>query len=119
MYNFNWETPVQGGRFFAPHAVDIPFVFNTLAKAPGMVGPVTPQSQALADRVSACWANFARTGVPSAPGMPKWTPYNPTTRPTMVINTRSEMISDPRSEQRKLMLTFGSQQLRPGNAGPA
>ncbi|HET9161779.1 MAG TPA: carboxylesterase family protein, partial [Caulobacteraceae bacterium] len=43
MYNFNWETPVQGGRFFAPHAVDIPFVFNTLAKAPGMVGPVTPQ----------------------------------------------------------------------------
>jgi para-nitrobenzyl esterase len=118
MYNFNWETPVEGGRFFAPHAVDIPFVFDTLAKAPGMVGPVTRDSQALADKVSACWANFARTGTPSAPGWPKWTPYNATTRPTLAINTRTEMVNDPRSEQRKFMLAFGSQQLRTGNPGP-
>jgi para-nitrobenzyl esterase len=118
MYNFNWETPVQGGRFFATHAVDIPFVFDSLAKAPTMIGPVTKEKQALADRVSACWANFARTGVPSAPGMPKWTPYNAVTRPTMVINTKSEMVNDPRGEQRKLMLAFGSQQLRPGGGGP-
>ena len=76
MYNFNWETPVQGGRFFATHAVDIPFVFDSLAKAPTMVGPVTPEKQALADKVSTTWANFAKTGVPSAPGIPRWTPYN-------------------------------------------
>src|SRR5436190_567531 len=70
MYNFYRETPVQGGRYFAPHAEEIPFVFDSLAKGAGIVGPLTPQAQALADKVSALWANFARNGAPSAPGVP-------------------------------------------------
>jgi para-nitrobenzyl esterase len=118
-YNFNWETPVQGGRFFATHAIDIPFVFDTLDKAPTMVGEVTPEKQRLADQVSTLWASFAKTGVPSAPGMPQWLRYNSTTRPTMVINTKSEVVNDPRSEERKLMLSLGSQQMRAGGAGTA
>jgi para-nitrobenzyl esterase len=42
MYNFYRETPVEGGRYFVPHAEEIPFVFDSLAKAPVIVGPVTP-----------------------------------------------------------------------------
>lgn len=110
MYNFYRETPVDGGRYFAPHAEEIPFVFDSLAKGATIVGPVTPESQHLADQVSALWANFARNGAPTAPGIPAWTPYNSTSRPTMVINTASRMRDDPRSEQRKTMLAFGSQQ---------
>ncbi len=110
MYNFYRETPVDGGRYFVPHAEEIPFVFDSLAKAPNMVGPVTPQAQNLADQVSALWANFARDGAPSAPGVPAWTPYNAKTRPTMILDETSRMVDDPRSEQRKLMLSFGSQQ---------
>ena len=30
MYSFEWETPVLGGKLKAPHAMDVPFVFNTL-----------------------------------------------------------------------------------------
>ncbi len=30
MYSFEWETPVLGGRLRAPHAMDVPFTFNTL-----------------------------------------------------------------------------------------
>ena len=82
MYNFHRETPVLGGRYFAPHAEEIPFVFDSLAKAALIAGPVTPQAQALADKVSALWANFARNGVPSAPGVPAWTPYDSAKRPT-------------------------------------
>jgi para-nitrobenzyl esterase len=109
-YSFNRETPVAGGRFFAPHAEEIPFVFDSLALAPVMVGPVTPKAQKLADQVSALWANFARTGVPSAPGMPEWTPYDTRSRPTLEIDYQSRMTADPRSEHRKLMLSYGSQQ---------
>jgi para-nitrobenzyl esterase len=116
MYNFYRETPVNGGRYFVPHAEEIPFVFDSLAKAPNMVGPVTPQAQKLADQVSALWANFARNGVPSAPGVPAWTPYNRKTRPTLIIDEVSRMVDDPRSEQRKLMLSFGSQQEAYGRA---
>lgn len=110
MYIFNRETPVDGGRFFAPHAEEIPFVFDSLAKGATIAGPLTPEAQRLADQVSALWANFARNGAPSAPGMPAWTPYDSRSRPTLMINDVSRMENDPRSEQRKTMLAFGSQQ---------
>lgn len=117
-YSFDWETPVDGGRFFAPHAVEIPFVFDSLANSEVMVGPVTPETQALADRVSALWASFARTGVPAAPGMPRWTPYDTGRRATLVINTQSRMVDDARGEQRRAMLAFGSQQAAHGRPSP-
>ena len=116
MYNFYRETPVQGGRYFAPHAEEIPFVFDSLAKGGVIAGPVTPAAQRLADQVSGLWASFARDGVPSAPGIPKWTPYDSAKRPTLIIDTVSRMENDPRAEQRKLMLSYGSQQDRNGRA---
>ncbi len=110
MYNFYRETPVDDGRYFAPHAEEIPFVFDSLVNGAVIAGPWTPDAQALANQVSALWANFARNGVPTAPGVVSWTPYNSTTRPTMILNETSRMANDPRSEQRKAMLAFGSQQ---------
>jgi hypothetical protein len=63
---------------------------------------------ALADQVSALWAKFARRGVPSAPGVPVWKPYDSAKRPTMILDDQSRMADDPRGEQRRLMLSFGS-----------
>lgn len=109
-YSFDWETPVDDGRFFAPHAVEIPFVFDSLALAETIVGPVTPEAQRLADQVSGLWASFARTGVPSAPDVPAWTPYDSRRRATLVINAESRIVDDARGEERRTMLAFGSQQ---------
>ena len=117
VYAFNRETPVYGGRYFSPHALEIPYVFDSLANAPNMVGPVTPQAQRLADQVSALWASFARDGAPSAPGVPAWTPYDTTRRPTLTIDAVSRMADDPRSAERRLMLAFGSQQEAYGRRG--
>jgi len=110
VYSFYRPTPVFGGRYYVPHAEEIPFVFDSLAKGTGIIGPVTAEAQKLADQVSALWANFARNGAPSAPGIPAWAPYDSKTRPTMILNDVSAMQADPRAEQRKLMLSFGSQQ---------
>lgn len=109
-YGFYRHTPVQDGRWFTPHAEEIPFVFDTLANAQRMVGPVTPEAQRLADQMSAAWANFAKTGKPSAPGLPAWPAYDAKTRPAMIFDHQSRIENDPRGEQRQLMLSFGSQQ---------
>jgi para-nitrobenzyl esterase len=109
-YAFYRETPVQGGRYFVPHAEEIPFVFDTLRNAQRMVGPVTPEAQALADSMSACWASFAKTGRPSAPGLPAWPAYDAKTRPTMVFDHKSRIENDPRGAQRRFMASLGSQQ---------
>lgn len=114
VYSFERPTPVAGGRYFVPHAEEIPFVFDSLKHGETIVGPLTPEAQALADKVSALWANFARDGVPSAPGTPAWTPYDSRRRPTMILNDTCAMQDDPRAEQRKLMLGFGSQQAANG-----
>lgn len=112
MYNMNWTTPVDGGRWRSPHALEIPFVFDNLAKAPSMVGEVTPQAQALADLMSKAWANFARTGNPNTRGLPRWGSYTSRQRRAMQFDApRSTVVTDPRRAQRELMLEIGSQQL--------
>lgn len=107
VYGFYRETPVDGGRFYAPHAEEIPFVFDSLEYGQRIAGPITPESQKLANQVSALWASFARTGIPSATGVRGWTPYTSATRPTLIINDESDMQNDPRSEQRQTWLSFG------------
>ena len=119
VYSFYRETPVHGGRFHVPHASEIPFVFDTLAREPSMVGPVTPEAQALADNMSTAWANFARNGRPSAPGLPAWPEYDSVKRPTMILNYQSRVEDNPRAEQLGLMTPLGTQQNPDGEAPPA
>ena len=63
VYDFDWETPAFGGRLKSAHSVEVPFVFDTLH----VIGEhhTKPGAQALADRVSKTWADFARTAIPA------------------------------------------------------
>src|SRR5690606_25010405 len=109
-YQFYRETPVEAGRYHVPHASEIPFIFDNLDKAISIGGQPTPESQALADQMSATWAAFARTGDPNHAGLPNWPAYSADTRPSMIFDTESRVENDPRSEQRQRMLAIGSQQ---------
>ena len=95
MYLFAWRTPVDGGKWKSPHSVEHAFVFDNVAKSASMVGSGAEQ-QWVADAVSNAWIRFARTGNPG------WAPYNPTTRTTMVFDTVSRVVNDPRREERIL-----------------
>jgi len=113
MYQFYRTTPLEGGRYHTPHASEIPFAFDTLDLAKSIGGEPTPAAQALADQMSAAWAAFARTGDPNTGKTVAWPAYNSASRPTMMwdeapMGPRIE--NDPRSEQRKRMLGYGSQQ---------
>ena len=100
MYAFNWETPVHGGRLKAPHAMDVPFTFDTLEH----VGSTdrSPAAHELAARMSTTWIAFARSGKPDNPAIPHWPAYNAQTRETMILNTNWSVIADPNRETRLL-----------------
>jgi len=54
----------------APHATEIPYVFNTVAAA--YADKLTPADDAISKKALAYWVSFAKTGTPSVPGLPKW-----------------------------------------------
>jgi para-nitrobenzyl esterase len=63
VYEFAWRSPACGGELGACHALELPFVFKTLAAASGEKGFCGPNPpQALADRIHDLWVGFARDG---------------------------------------------------------
>ncbi|MYT97464.1 MULTISPECIES: carboxylesterase family protein [unclassified Streptomyces] len=72
VYEFGWPTPVQ--RLGACHALELGFVFDTLAHPDTMAltGPDAPQE--LADAMHRAWVDFATTG---DPGWPSWDARRP------------------------------------------
>lgn len=93
-YRFDWETPAMGPGIRSPHTIEMPFVFDNVATQGAMVGEGA-ELQGLATRLSSAWANFAKTGVPVAEGLPEWAPYDGARRATMLINTESRVVDDP------------------------
>jgi para-nitrobenzyl esterase len=57
----------------APHASEIPFVFDTVAARYG--DKLTPADQAAAEATHAYWVSFAKTGDPNSGGRPQWPVY--------------------------------------------
>jgi para-nitrobenzyl esterase len=100
MYSFNWRTPVLDGKLMAPHAIDVPFVFDTL-DAVGITGH-SPVAQRIAAAESATWAAFARTGTPDNSAIPNWPAYTGVDRATMMIDAEWRSVNDPEREARLL-----------------
>lgn len=102
MYLLDWKSPAFGGTLGSCHAMDIPFVFGTLATPFGQMltgGGEGPK--VLADKVQEAWLAFARTGNPGHKGLPEWTPYETGRRATMYLGKECRLLNDPQSEERK------------------
>ncbi len=98
MYLFDWETDFGDGLYKACHALEIPFVFNHPDLVP-LTGSL-PGQEELAEEMSQAWIAFARSGDPNHPGLPQWDPYDAERRATMVFDTESQAVDDPRREER-------------------
>jgi para-nitrobenzyl esterase len=99
-YQLDWATPKDGGKFGAPHASDIQFVFDNIDK-PGATA-IGPQAQAMANQMSETFIAFARNGNPNNRQIPRWEPYSLPRRKTMVFNVPSHLEDDPRGAERRL-----------------
>jgi para-nitrobenzyl esterase len=106
VYQLNWKTPVDGGRFGAPHTLDIPLAFDNVALAPGMVGSSAAdkaRAQHMADIVSDTYIAFAKTGNPNNPRVPHWPAFALDTRPTLIFDLPTRIEDDPRGRERKYL----------------
>jgi para-nitrobenzyl esterase len=102
LYRFDWETPEGGGHMRSPHTIEIQFVFNNIKIAGPLISKM-PEAYALAEKVSAAWVAFARTGNPNTPKLPKWPAYSAGSRDTMIFNNESRVERDPDREARLAM----------------
>lgn len=87
VYLFTWQSPVMDGKYKAVHCMELPFVFNNIARCEEMTGG-RKDAYALADKMSKAWIQFARTGNPNHKGLPTWPAYNATNTATMHFNNK-------------------------------
>jgi para-nitrobenzyl esterase len=103
MYRFDWESPAFGGVLGAAHAMDIPFVWNTLdMPLSRMFTGDSPARQPLADLMHASWASFIRSGTPAIGSLPAWPPYDLDRRATMLFGDVPRLVDDPQGQVRAL-----------------
>jgi para-nitrobenzyl esterase len=101
-YRYDWETPEGGGHMRSPHTIEIQFVFNNIKIAGPLVSKM-PEAYALAEKTSASWVAFARTGDPNTPKLPRWPAYTAASRDTMLFNNECRVESDPDRGPRLVM----------------
>ncbi len=105
LYELDWATPVDGGKWGSPHSLDVAFVFDNVALSESMVGS-GPAPQHMADQMSAAWLAFARGGNPDTPAIPGWPPFTLTDRATMVFDATSRVENDFRKQERTLLASL-------------
>ena len=66
------------------HGAEIPYVFDNING--------TAEQEALAEQISTAWINFARSGIPSADGLPEWEPYTRESGATLILDTESQLV---------------------------
>jgi para-nitrobenzyl esterase len=102
VYWFAWHTAVLDGRPFAFHGSEMPFVFDNTDRCDTVTGG-GPAARTLAAKVSEAWIRFARTGDPNHSGLPRWPPFTPGKRTTMIFDNTSAAKDDPDGEELKAL----------------
>jgi len=101
VYQLDWPSPVDGGKWKAHHGLDVPLVFDSCPRVPQMVG-TGPDAQRVADQMSGALLAFARSGNPNTKAVPPWPVYDLSRRQTMLFDVRSRVVDDPRGDERRM-----------------
>jgi para-nitrobenzyl esterase len=86
----------------APHASEIPYVFDTVKDRYGAA--LTPADEQAAKVMNAYWLQFAKTGNPNGAGLPHWPAYH-TQSDKLMDFTDHGPVSEPDSWKARLDLT--------------
>lgn len=102
MYLFTYPSTSTYKNFGSCHGMELPFVFGVIDDLDVIVFTGRDAHRgALMNQVQQAWANFARSGDPSEPGL-VWPKYDKKTRATMELGVKSRVVNDPNSAQRRL-----------------
>ena len=113
-YECQWKTPCFGGQW-APHGVELPFVFNHRHYGAAWDGKDSDTLRAatdphgdrfrVGDQMFRAWVTFARTGSPSTREL-SWPAYDVAKRSTMVFDRSTRVVDDVRSDVRALVASI-------------
>ncbi|MGE0059344.1 MAG: carboxylesterase/lipase family protein [Dehalococcoidia bacterium] len=92
MYYFAWESPAEGGKLKAIHALDVPFAFDNVAEPRPLID--RPDRHDVAARYSSAWLAFARNANPAHEGLPAWPAYRDGQRAVMVFDSECRLEPD-------------------------
>ena len=99
MYIWEWATPAFDGKLGAVHGHDVDASFNLYRN--GMCGTGDKTGRLMAKRLASAFVAFAKTGSPDNDQIPHWPAYDVNSRATMVFDTNTRVVNDPRSAIRK------------------
>lgn len=95
-YEIDWATPVDGGKWGAPHSMDHGFTFRNIAGGESMYGDTPPATLTrLADQIGGAWAAFARHGRPDHRAIPAWPAFDAARQATMRFDLTSRVERRP------------------------
>ena len=97
MYLFTWQTDYQDYIYKSCHTLEIPFAFDNVRDVP-FTGS-RPDKYELAKAICGSWCAFALNGDPNHPGIPRWEPWRPERRNTMILDVPSRLKTDPFREE--------------------
>ena len=80
IYYYDHHAPEADG---SGHGSDVPYAFQTLSGGRG--GAPKPEDIKLSEIISSYWVNFAKTGNPNGPGLPKWPAFSENDQQAMVF----------------------------------
>jgi len=100
VYQLDYPSRRDGGRYGAYHMLDIPLVFTNTHEATADTGD-DAAARAMTETMSDALLRFARTGDPNGGALPAWPRYDLVRRETMMFDTTSRVQSDPRGEERR------------------
>lgn len=100
IYYVNWQSPLDGGKWGAPHTIDIALTFDNIAHD-RVTAAGGAEAQKVSDEMTTALLAFAGTGNPNAPGLPQWPRFDTARRPTMLFDLPPKVEDDPRGAERK------------------
>jgi len=94
-YRFSYVADSMRATFKngAPHATEIPFVFDTVDAKYGK--DLTASDEAMARAMNAYWVNFARKGDPNGAGLPHWPAYSLASDQIMDFTAAGKAVAGP------------------------
>jgi para-nitrobenzyl esterase len=101
VYQLDWRSPRDGGKWRAPHTLDIPLAFDN-TRVPDALSGDGPAARQMASLVSAAFIAFAKTGNPNTAGLPSWPEYRLEQRATLIFDLPPVIVNDPRAAERRL-----------------